>query len=106
MNQTQFMATLRHLITLVCGYFVGRGWVSENTAMFIVSLVLAMGPMIWTIIETTKTNLVAKVKDMPEVAAVITTATVEGAKLAAAIPGPVLTAGTPQAVAMAKDGEK
>lgn len=110
MNQAQFMATLRHLLTLACGYFVGRGWVSENTAMFVVSLVLAAGPMLWTILETTKANLIKRVDALPEVGGggggVIMANTTEGKALAMSIPSPtVVPAGTPAAAAVAKDGK-
>lgn len=93
---------------LVAGWFAARGWVSEqqvtavlSSPVFAAVITMASG-FIWSAVTHTEHNAVAVVTKIAEdpaspVRGVIMEPTVEGMKIAHAISGPVVSAGTSSA---------
>lgn len=107
MNSEQTKGALRNVVSLICGYMVGRGWINQDLATLIIGLAVAVGPIVWTIVDNTKRKQVANVEAMPEVKGVVTQPTVAGKALAESVvngkPNPtVAPAGTTAAAAIAR----
>ncbi len=113
MNQEQVKSAVRWLVSTFgaafAGFFVGKGWFTAeqvleflNSEVFM-SVVVSLVGLIWGFFVHTRTNAVAVVKDIPEVAGVVTAPTPAGVALASAVPGDsVAPAGTRQAATIAK----
>lgn len=117
MNSEQVKSGVRWLVSTfggaVAGFFAGKGWLSADTVLQVLNsevflgllASLAMGA--WALVARTEKNQVAAVAEIAKqpdspVKAVITEDTPEGKDLAAAIPGPVVPAGSVAAKEMAK----
>ena len=106
MNWEQVKNNVQILLGALSGFMVGKGWVDQSTATALIGVLMAVGPLIWGIIENTKAKMVAKVDSMDGVAGVLTKATTEGVALANSVPSPtVVPVGTASAAAVAKNGE-
>ena len=112
MNSEQVKSALRTLIIAgfawLGGYALHAHWITEDALNAFLN-----GPVgaafagiivtgVWGVINKTNANLVASASAVPEVKAVITTATPAGVAMAAAGADNVVSAGTVQAVAVAK----
>lgn len=112
MNEEQVKSTIRSLVGafggVIAGWFAAKGWFTVDQVVGVlnspvlvgIAASLVMG--IWGLFVHSKTNAVAVVDAMPEVAGVVTKPTVAGAELAKAVPSPtVAVAGTTDAAAVA-----
>ena len=98
----QASGLLQRALMFGAGLAVARGWISEELAIKIVGVVLAVGGVIWGVKVNTQPALVASVNAMPAVAGVVTKATVEGKALADSVPShTVAPAGTSAAASIA-----
>lgn len=94
---------------LVAGFFVGKGWFTPEqvtsflTSEVVIGLIAAVVGGVWGLTTHTSKNAVTIVKNMDEVAGVITQRTPDGKALAASLPGTdVVQAGTREAENIAK----
>lgn len=112
MNNEQVKSVIQNLVAtfggMIAGFFAAKGWLSAEQIMAIlnsgtfVGLVTSVVVFVWGWINRSKTNQVAAVNALPEVAGVVTTPTSAGVALATAIPSPtVAPAGTVQAATIA-----
>lgn len=113
MNEEQVKSGVRWVIStfggVVAGWFAAKGWftIDQVTGLLNSPLVISglstLGVLIWGLITHTKTNMVAVVDKMPEVAGVVTKPTAAGQELAMSVPSPtVVPAGTTAAADVAK----
>ena len=89
MNQDQFMGVVRALIALGSGYLVGHGYQSQGDAELLTGVVLAIAPLVWTMIAHRDAGLVASVMALPDESKVVVAASIPDAakiSLAAAVP--------------------
>lgn len=112
MNAEQVKSTIRWFVAtfggMIAGWFAAKGWftvdqvltVLNNPTLIATAASLVMGA--WGIFVHSKTNAVAVVDAMPEVAGVVTKPTVAGRDLAQAVPSSTVTpAGSPAAKSLA-----
>lgn len=88
MNQEQVSAVVRWVIAVLPGsalgvYAISKGWISASQIELIGGALTAVVPLVWSLFVHTKSNTVAVVAAMPEVAKVEATNTPEGRALAA-----------------------
>ncbi len=114
MNEEQVKSALRWFVStfggMIAGWFAAKGWFTVDQVLTvlnsptILAFVASLAAGGWSMYTHTKTNMVATVNAMPEVAGVITTAAPEGVKLANALPDApnVAPAGTAQAANVAR----
>lgn len=112
MNNEQVKSVIENLVStfggMVAGFFAAKGWLTADQIIAIlnsgtfVGLATSVVVFVYGWINRSKTNLVAAVNAMPEVAGVVTTPTSAGVALSNAIPSPtVAPAGTVQAATIA-----
>lgn len=51
MQVTMLLGLIRHLLTLVGGIMVSKGWLSSDTLDIIIGAILAVAPTIWSTTE-------------------------------------------------------
>ena len=113
MNKEQVNSGVRYVIAtfggMIAGWGASRGWLTADQIMAVfnselfIGLIVAGVTSVWGIIARSKKNQIASVAAMPEVKAVVTTATIAGREMAASVPAAeVVTAGTSQATELAK----
>ncbi len=89
-NWQQAESALRTLIAVFGGIAIGRGWITADQLQLLgspevwaaIGTLVSFGVAAWGMFAHSKTNAVAVVAAMPEVAKVETTATPEGKALA------------------------
>lgn len=112
MNEEQVKSLVRSLVGtfggMVAGWFAAKGWFTVDQVLSVLNSPTLIGTAaslivgIWGLFVHSKTNAVAVVDAMPEVAGVVTQPTVAGTALAKAITSPtVAVAGTPDAAVVA-----
>lgn len=105
MNE-QTIGLIKDLGKILGPLVISWGWVTASDWVVITTVVgslMTAAPVVWSIYDRTKAQMVAKVNALPEVAGVITKPTTEGIALANAITSPtVVPAGTVVAADVAK----
>ncbi len=109
MNQEQIFSSLRFALTLIGGMLVSRGVLKADSVgtlvsdiISVVSAAAVLGSYVWSLRTHTEANAVAVANAIPAVQGIITTQTIEGKALAAAVPvSTVAVAGTSAAAAVA-----
>lgn len=113
MNEEQVKSLIRTLVTtfggVISGWFAAKGWFSVDDVLTFLNSGTFVGVLTsiivgaWGYFVHTKSNAVAVVDKMPEVAGVVTRPTVAGRILAHDVPSAtVAPAGSPDAAAIAR----
>lgn len=113
MNPEQTKSLIRSLVAtfggMIAGWFGHAGWITADQVLAILNsptfagLAASLVVAVLGLFTHTKTNAVAVVDAMPEVAGVVTKPSVAGRSLAAAVPSStVATAGTPAAASISR----
>lgn len=63
-NKDQILSAIRTLLATGLGYAAGNGWIGTDTAATLLTLAMALIPMLWGMIDKTKANIVAKAADI------------------------------------------
>lgn len=63
-NKDQILSAVRTLLATVLGYAAGNGWISPDLAGTLLTLGMALIPLVWGMVDKTKANLVAKAADI------------------------------------------
>lgn len=67
MNTEQVKNTVSQIVTGIAMFFAGRGWISNELVVPIVSAVVALLSLAFMIWDNTKIAMISKVADLPEV---------------------------------------
>lgn len=110
MNAEQVKSAVRWMIATFGPIIISHGYASASTLEMIGGAVVSLIPLIFSMLNHTQSNAVAVVATIAEdptspVKGVVTTNTAEGRALARDTPSDtIVTAGTPEATAIAKPG--
>lgn len=88
-NYEQISAVLSRLVTFVGGYFVARGWITDDLLVLISSAVVAVGAVGWSVWKNRPSGVILAASSMPQVAQI--TLNEKEAPMAARMPENVVT---------------
>jgi hypothetical protein len=71
MNQEQFLGVVRNLGALACGIAIGHGWITADQGTLIGGIVVALAPLVWTLLAHTNLAKLAAAAAVPEVKAIV-----------------------------------
>ena len=73
MNQDQLLGVVRTILAAVGGWAVGKGYFDSQTWIEITGIVVAIVPLVWTLIVHTEQSKLASVESLPNVVKIVTT---------------------------------
>jgi len=85
-NQDQLIAALRHVLTLVGGIAIGRGWVTNEQLLAASGLIAPLVAIFFAFRSASPAAQIEKVAANPDIAKITPKATPAGAAIAAASP--------------------
>jgi len=74
LNKEQIISSLKAMLTLVIGWAIGKGYMSEDTGLMITGVVMAAAPIAWSLYTNTYKANIAKAAEIPAVEAIVTDA--------------------------------
>lgn len=72
-NMDMVLSAVRWAMGLVCGFAVGKGWITSDQTTGIIAAALALVPLAWGLYTRTKASKLASAAAIPEVQRIVVT---------------------------------
>ena len=73
LNMDMVLSAVRWAMGMVCGFAVGKGWISADQTVTITAAALALVPLAWGLYTRTKASKLAAAAAIPEVQRIVVT---------------------------------